>query len=240
MEEGLAMRSIATVLAGVGLVLFAVSPAGAGDDGYCPNAQSPRDLDRSVQPSLYALAGPSSFLTQTSDQEVTYAPRVGGPPMVLHRCGQHYHFPIENPQGCKGETEAKGGEAKGPPPPGSWVEVHTVFAAVVRTGQCDPETLDCCEKGPFVVRAFTARVTAGGKPAPIEPPPGRPLAEWSGSTTGPDRTPDECKPAALWSFRLGCDFTVSEGQLGRFHHVDPARPVQTGNRLSRDLTMIGP
>jgi hypothetical protein len=222
-------------------VLFALAPAGAGDGGYCPdNAQSPRNLDLKAQPSLYQLTAQSSFLTETSDETVTYAPRVGGKPMVLHRCGQHYHFPIENPQGCKDETMATAGEKKGPPPPGSRVEVHTVFAAVVRTGDCDPETLACCEKGPFVVRAFTARVTPGGKPAPIEPPPGLPLAEWSGSTTGPDTKPDECKPAALWSFRLGCDFTVSEGQLGLFHHVDPARKLQTGDRLSRDLTRVQP
>jgi hypothetical protein len=44
----------------------------------------------------------------------------------------------------------------------------------------------------------------------------------------------DCKPPAQWKFILGCDFTVSEAQLGLFKHIDQSRPLQT--RLSKDLT----
>jgi hypothetical protein len=33
---------------------------------------------------------------------------------------------------------------------------------------------------------------------------------------------------------------VSEAQVRQFHHADPARPVQAGDRVSRDLTLVGP
>ncbi len=59
-----------------------------------------------------------------------------------------------------------------------------------------------------------------------------------GSTTGLEKKFCECKAAAQWSFRLGCDFTVSQGQLGRFRGYDPARPLQPENRLSRDLALV--
>jgi hypothetical protein len=166
---------------------------------------------------------------------IEYTPRAGGNPTTLSRCGQHYHLPIEAPQGCKGEiTPGK------KPQPGNWVEIHTVYASKVGHDKCNPETLECCEAGPFVVRAFAAQVTAKGTDEPIVPPPGLPLAEWSGSTTGADKEPEQCKPAAQWSFRLGCDFTVSEAQLGHFKHADPARPVQPAARLSKDLTLVTP
>jgi hypothetical protein len=94
-------------------------------------------------------------------------------------------------------------------------------------------------KGPFLVRAFNAKVTAGGS-GPIEPPPGRPLAEWSGSTTCPDCAPGICKAAAQWSFRLGCGFELGIEQLRRFRHPHEARGLQTGYRLSHDLTLVTP
>ena len=212
-----------------------------GDGPSCSNGQSPRFLDRGARPSPYQLAADASFLARVGAGSVVYLPRPGGPPQTLHRCGQHYHFPIENPQGCRGEGAATLAAGDGAPPPGSWVEVHTVYAANAEPPpDCDPETLACCTEPPFVVRAFSAKVTARGGDRPIEPPGGLPLAEWSGSTTGPDREPGECKPAALWSFRLGCGFTVSAAQLARFRHADPARPVQSGARVSRDLTLVAP
>ena len=55
-----------------------------------------------------------------------------------------------------------------------------------------------------------------------------------------DRYPGECKPPAQWSFRLGCDFRVSEAQLQPLKHPDPARGLQPCNRLSRDLTRVMP
>jgi hypothetical protein len=130
------------------------------------------------------------------------------------------------------------------------VELHTVYASQVRQDGCDPETLECCQAGPFLVRAFAARVAAHGPDTPILPPPGLPLAEWSGSTTGADKEPEQCKPAAQWSFRLGCDFTLSEAQLHRFRHADlcpsrsavhaaeprphPRRPLGGGRAVSAD------
>jgi hypothetical protein len=147
----------------------------------------------------------------------------------------------ENTQGCPGEvrrSEKAGAVVK--PEPGDRVEIHTVYASKVRAGNCDPVTLECCEEGPFVVLAWSARVIPDRREIPIVPPTGRPLAEWSGSTTNEDQSPNECKPSAQWSFRLGCDFVVSEIQLAALKHPDPARPLQACNRLSRDLTHVVP
>lgn len=224
-------------------LLIAAAPAWAGDgDSYCPNAQSPRNVDPDASPSPYQLTGQTSFVGVVGPASAEYLPRPGGPPQTLYRCGQHYHFPIETPQGCNGEAagDPSSVAAEGAaPPPGSWAEIHTVYAAnETAPPNCDPETLACCTDPPFLVRAFSATVTAGGEPGPIVPPAGRPLAEWSGSTTGAGS--ETCKPAALWSFRLGCDFPVSEAQLKEFKHADPARPIQEGDRLSRDLTLVQP
>jgi hypothetical protein len=237
------------------LLLLAVvgAPASAAEFApACSNAQSPRDV-------VAQIDGQSgrSIVEAVDAERVIYTPRDGGESRKLSRCGQHYHFPIENHQRCAGEIAAPeelgrhatmGGDDghAGNPGPGDVVEVHTVFAARVDPNHCpsagdccDPESLDCCKEGPFVVRAFNATVTAGGEPGPIETPPGRPLAEWSGSTTGLDREPRECKPAAQWSFRLGCGFELTEGQLRAFH-PHAARGLQTGYRVSNDLTLVTP
>jgi hypothetical protein len=222
------------------LMMFALVAPAAAQVPPCSIPQSPRNVDPKASPNPYNGTYSTSIVELTKDPDVlVYKPRPGITSQALFRCGQHYHFPIETPQGCKGEMPAKA-EAGEKPKPGQWVEVHTVYAARVRSGGCDPETLDCCETPPFVVRAFSAKVTAGGVPEPIPPPTGRPLAEWSGSTTGAEKEPNECKPAAEWSFRLSCAFTVSEAQLKLFKHVDPARPVQPADRLSRDLTQVLP
>ena len=47
--------------------------------------------------------------------------------------------------------------------PGDFVEIHTAYAAKVRPKDCNPETLECCEAGPFVVLAYSAKVTSGGQ-----------------------------------------------------------------------------
>jgi hypothetical protein len=222
------------------LIAVALSLPAAAQESQCPIPQSPRSIDRQAYPSPYNGTYSTSIVAEQANPDVlAYLARPGVTSQTLLRCGQHYHFPIETPQGCPGEKPAPG-EAAEKPKPGQWIEVHTVYAAKVRPCDCDPETLDCCEAGPFVVRAFAAKVTAGGEPEPIPPPTGRPLAEWTGSTTGKENVPNECKPEAEWSFRLGCEFTVSEGQLSLFHHVDPARPLQPANRLSRNLTLVPP
>lgn len=200
----------------------------------CANPQSPRDIDPRAEPPVYDGRSVTSTIELTGPETLLYRPRGGGSEQELERCGQHFHYRIENPQGCPGEL----GPGQPKPVPGQWIEVHTVFAAEVQREGCDPETLGCCKKAPFMVRAFNARVTAGGEPGPIVPPAARPIAQWSGSTTGPEKEPRECKPAAQWSFQLGCGYTVSEAQLSLFHHSDPARPVQSGGRVSRDLTLV--
>jgi len=230
------------------LVLLAVTltisgaPLAAAEEGpTCSNPQSPRNLDPKSRPSPYFLTSTNSIVSDATSESLTYLPRSGGPAQKLMRCGQHYHFPIENHQGCRRETTSKPGAISGEEATvkrGDWVEIHTVYAAKVKSEGCDPQTLQCCEEGPFLVRAFEAQVTRGGRGGAILPPPGRPLAEWSGSTTGPEKEPSECKPAALWSFRLGCSFKVSEEQLKEFHHADPARPLQPADRVSRDLTLV--
>lgn len=223
-------------------LLIAAAPAWGGEEGpVCDNAQSPRNVDRRAHPSPYQLTSQDSFVGRVGADSIVYLPRPGGAPQTLYRCGQHYHFPIETPQGCKGEGAMNEPASHAVPPPGSRVEIHTAYAANRDAPpDCDPETLACCTDPPFLVRAFSATVTEGGEAGPIVTPDGRPLAEWSGSTTGPEQNAGECKPAALWSVRLGCGFTVSEAQLGEFKHADPPRPVQEGDRLSRDLTLVRP
>ena len=233
-----------------GLLIATAAACAGADDGYCPNAQSPRNVDPDAHPSPYQLTGPTSFVGLVADGSAVYLPRPGGPPQTLHRCGQHYHFPIENPEGCDGEMAAgdqaaaagaAGAAHPDPPPPGSRVEIHTVYAAnETAPPGCDPETLGCCTDPPFLVLAFSATVKPGDDGPAIVTPPGFPRAEWSGSTTGKEAKPGECKPAAMWSVRLGCDFTVTTAQLRQFKHADPARPVQEGDRLSRDLTLVKP
>lgn len=82
-----------------------------------------------------------------------------------------------------------------------------------------------------------ARVTADTVPGPIPVAWGPPSAEWTGSNTGPDH--GQCKTVtARWSFKMGCDLTVSLGQLSLFTHPDPARGLQPPARLSRDLNLV--
>jgi len=221
----------------LGLLLAAPPPSATPEGPTCSNPQSPRNVAPRPWPGPYNGKSPTSIVSRAALASLVYTPRAGGAPQTLRLCGQHYHVPIETPQGCS-STPARASR-DGKPRPGDWVEIHTVYAARLNPGPCNPETLDCCQEGPFVVRAFEARVTAGGGQGLIVPPPGRPLAEWTGSTTGKS-TPGECKPEAQWSFRLGCGFTVSQAQLAAFDHADPARPVQPPNRLSKDLTLVVP
>lgn len=228
--ESLAVLSVAALL-------MAADPA-AASGGFCANKQSPRDVlafDAQSGESIVELTGDPA--------KVIYSPRDGGDPQPLYRCGQHYHFPIENHQWCVGEVT---GEHRQSVRPGDVVEVHTVYASKVNrdrctgaeaAGCCDPQTLDCCLEPPFLVRAFSATVTREGGPGPIEVPAGRPLAEWSGSSTGSEKWRGECKVAAEWSFRLGCGFELSEAQLRPFTPQE-ARQLQTGPRISCDLTLV--
>jgi hypothetical protein len=167
------------VLLVVSLAVLGVSPA-AAEGPTCSNPQSPRNIDVKSRPSPYFLTSNNSIVSDATPESLIYLPRSGGPGQKLLRCGQHYHYPIENRQGCPRAVASHPGVASGEPAPGDWIEIHTVYAAKVRSGGCDPETLDCCEEGPFLVRAFEAKVTRDGQGGAIVPPFGRPLAEWSG------------------------------------------------------------
>jgi hypothetical protein len=200
----------------------------------CGNPQSPRELKSyQNQPTFSVSRSPDSGAT------VVYTRTSDNRKWTLKRCGQHYHCQVENVQPACGQHGASG--TCGAPAPGNWVEVHTVYSTKPATG-CDPETLDCCTSqatgDPVLVIGYHAHVTKEGPPLqPFPLPWGFATARWSGSTTG-TKPPVDCKPPAQWSFILGCDFTVSEAQLGLFHHIDQARPLQT--QLSKDLTREPP
>lgn len=221
------------------LLVAALTLPAAGQVTRCEIPQSPRNIDPKAVPSPYNKPpSRTSIVERIGPNSIVYQPRGGGKAQTLYLCSQHYHLPIETPQGCKGAIPPAG---QTEPAPGQYVEIHTVYAAnKERPHGCNPEKLECCVLPPLVVRGFAAKVTANGPGGPIVPPTGRPLAEWSGSATGADKVPNECKAAAQWSFRLSCDFTVSQAQLRQFTHADPARAVQPADRLSKDLTLVIP
>jgi len=216
----------------------ALLTSGCASRGTCRN-QSPRNLDRASQPPPLYGTSDKSIVGRVAPDTIEYIRRPGDSPQILRRCSQHYHYPIEDPQGCPGELPptATPGTL---PPAGQWVEIHTAYAARVAEVCVDPEGTDCCLEQPVVVRGFSAKVTEEGGDGPIVEPSGWPLFEWSGSTTGPDKVTNECKGPALWSFRLSCDLTVSVAQLRRFTRAEKARDLQTGDRLSRDLRLVKP
>jgi hypothetical protein len=222
-----ALRSAALALA-LPLCAAAQQPA-------CPNPQSPRNLDPRVH-GIYDQTTTRSIVTWTSPaQSIQYFARPGCIGQALLRCSEHYHYPVENTQGCSGELAKS---LKPEVDPGDRVEIHLAFSPRVGTG-CDRRTLNCCEGEPKVVLAYSATVRAGGNPTtPIAPPQGGQLAEWSGSATDPDNPPGECKAPAQWSFHLGCGFPITQAQLNLLGSPKPARDPQPCNRLSRDLTKV--
>jgi hypothetical protein len=243
-----------------GALLLAAMMAPGAIAAPCPRQvppfppQSPRIVNPKPWPGVYNGQPPfrqASVITdiKPAGDELTYQRE------RLYLCDQHYHVPVENPQGPQDERVILPGEQ---PHLGQWIEVHTVYAASATAEgakKCRTEFgldngLKCCEKAgpPIVVRGFSAKVTAtagnvqGGVNEPLIPPVGAPLAEWSGSNTGPDKPPGSCKPvAAQWSFLLNRDLTVGKQQLmsvlPRPHGV---RDVQSGDRLSNDLTLVAP
>lgn len=239
---------------GAALLLAAMTaPAAIADP--CPQRtppyppQSPRFVDPDPWPGVYNgtpnVRSDSAFVSQIKGPKGDEILDAG---QHLYLCDQHYHVPVENPQGPADERVILPGVQ---PQPGQWIEVHTVYAANDDAPSCRrsrglDNDLTCCEKQPVVVRGFSAKVTAtagnvqGGGTAPLIPPVGDPLAEWSGSNTGPDKRDEPCKPtAAQWSFQLNRDLTVGKGQLAVFgSKVHGARGVQTESRLSKDLTLV--
>lgn len=218
------------------LSTLAVPIRAAESPAVCSIPQSPRNINPRAVPSPYNGTSAVSIVKANNWNNIVYKPRGGGPEQTLYLCGMHYHDHPENAQGCRATPD---------------VEVHYVYASKVKPGNCDFRHLDCCLEGPFVVVAEQYHVEAPAKDAnsklgdwrkPLPGSKGMQYAEWSGSTTGPDKHPGECKPAALWSFVLFCDGTIDPPTL-RFFFGDKgqdARALQTGARISRDLTLVTP
>jgi hypothetical protein len=229
---GLAVASAVAAVAGCSMRGRPQSPT-----KECLNDQSPRRLQYySNRPSFFVERAPAS-----QGDAVFYTRRTDGRRWLLKRCGQHYHCQVENIQPtCRQESSTR---ECGEPTLNSWVEIHTLYAEKMATGNCDPEeTPGCCETeaegDPILVMAFQAKVTSGGSPLhPIPLPWGAATARWSGSTTG-TKEPRLCKPPAQWNFLLGCNFTVSQQQIRLFRHIEQARPPQY--QLSDDLTYEQP
>ena len=228
---------------GMAILLSAVVAAqGQNSPQACTIFQSPRNVNPKPWPGVYNGNPPN--------RERSLVTRVNGAATIVYndqtlvRCDQHYHVPVENTQGCDGETTGK------LPPPGEvpdvnqWVEVHTVYAPGLKPTEDCKDALDhnlqCCVGDPIVVRGFSARVRAGEGPVPVIQPDSRPLAEWTGSNTGGAACPGDCKPIqAQWSFRLDCSIRVSQGQLKALTKAHEARCPQPDDRLSHDLTLVG-
>ncbi|HEY6248572.1 MAG TPA: hypothetical protein VI685_01350 [Candidatus Angelobacter sp.] len=232
---------------GATLLLVAALAARGYSQNDCKIPQSPRNVTPKPFPGVYNGTPPVRADSLITD--IVGAATIKYQGQTLYRCDQHYHVPVENTQGCPKEKAAPKGEV---PRRGQWIEVHTVYAAVSPSvsPECPyPDKLDhsglgCCQKAPFVVRGFSAQVSSDGRSVPpgtpIIPPVGRPLAEWTGSNTGPDDVPDECKPIeAQWSFLLSCKVKISRRQLSVFPYAHKARDLQPENRLSKDLTLVG-
>jgi hypothetical protein len=229
---------LATLLIGVAFCLRGSAQPADNSGETCQN-QSPRKLEKYEA----RLEKPSVVRPGEGNTTITYTPP-GGQATTLHRCGQHYHCRIENLQPeCPGQIAKEVGTPPlcGQPPDDGWIEIHTVYSPRVRHDGCDPESLNCCLDSPVVVVAYHARVKPGAVTVPVPVQWGPPVAEWSGSNTGPDDFPGACKPVqARWSFTLGCDFKVTWGQLKAFHHPEPARGLQPQERLSSDLARFPP
>jgi hypothetical protein len=233
---GFALALAASLVCGQAIAQTA--PAAGPAAGTCCTPQSPRSLTpadwnyTSTIPAVYYQSGINS---------IKYELRPGVT-KTLYRCSQHYHCHIENVQACNKESAAPaGGESACPakPPVGSWIEVHTAYhdaPAVIPT----PEDLGSCDLKTVVVVGYHAKVTEDSVTSPIPVQFGPPAAEWSGSSTGPDKPPvPECKVAAFWHFALGCDFKLSQQELVKdFHHPEEARGLQPADRVSKDLTYI--
>lgn len=230
-------------------LLFVAAVAVRGNSQTkCDIFQSPRDINPDPFPGVYNGTPPSRPNSVVTD--IVGAATIQYQGQTLYRCDQHYHVPVENTQGCKGEkTVIPASKKEEVPPKDQWIEVHTVYAAappVVSPNCPDPNKLDtpglgCCQKEPFVVRGFSAKVALDGgnvpPGTPIIPPLGRPLAEWTGSNTGPG---EECKTIlAQWSNVLNCEIKVTQSQLSVYAHAEGARALQHGERLSHDLTLVG-
>jgi hypothetical protein len=201
----------------------------------CVN-QSPRqvvfDQNRTSPPEQgldYNFFSASPLVQRTSEEQIKYQGH------TLYRCDKHFHIPVENIQGCAEEKVDKRAPDN-PLPVGQWLEIHTVYAAVVsRTGQCESgldHDLACCTAPPFVVLGYSAKIASADAHPPHD------LVEWSGSRTGKDDSTGCRELPAQWNFQLGCDATVTRLSLQPIGKAHFAREKQSPNRVSVDLTLL--
>lgn len=250
------MRTVRSVWLGACLLLVAMGMRGAAapppaatppvSEPPCEVPQTPRNVDPMATPSPYVCTVNGSLVSVSRSQdEVSLYARPEACAVKLVRCGQHYHAPVENVQGCPGETVLMPHAGK-EPGVGQWIEVHTVYAPEVKApGTCDPESLNCCVGHPVVVLGFSAKVAAGNQDGPILTPTVGKLAEFSGSNTGRDTTVGACKPiAAYWSFRLTqprCAAPgITQAQLDKHFPkgYQEARALQAGPRISKGMVLV--
>lgn len=246
------MRLVKSVFPGVVLLLLGLSVGGAAPLPLpCPNYQSPRNVNPNAKPWPYNGRSDRSIVVSISpsQDQLQYRPRETAAEETLYRCGQHYHVPVEDVQGCTGEAEVITPPVSPPgkePAPGQWIEVHTAYSSNRPPSDCaDPESLDCCTGKTVLVLGFSAKVAEKGDNLPILTPESKRLAEWSGSSTGlkyPKESPTDCKGPAVWSYRLGCTFKVNQTQLAQRLKGGPqaARPLQGADRVSHDLYLVKP
>jgi len=216
---------LAIVLLGTAFCLRGAAQPAVKGGPTCPcTNQSPRQLGTTQHSS-------ESIVRQGPNDTVVYKARGSTTTWTLARCSQHYHPQLENLQ------------RQCTMPPNS-VEIHTAYSL---RPSCVREDTSCCTQEPVVVLAYQARVTAGGETGPVPVRWGPPWAQWSGSTTGPDKAGEpcygqlpygSCKPHAQWSFLTRCDLQVSQAQLATFRYPEAARPIQPPERLSSDLTLV--
>jgi hypothetical protein len=219
----------------VALVVLVV-PAFPQATGPCVN-QSPRqvvfDRNRTTPPAQgldYNFISASPLVQRSSEEQIQYQGH------TLYRCDKHYHVPVENIQGCSDESVNRS-TPSAPLPIDQWIEIHTVYASEVSTtGKCATgldHDLECCLKPPFVVIGSSAKVAATDSPLAYSD-----WVEWSGSTTGKDDATG-CKPVpAEWHFGLGCNVTMTPKTIEDLGKAHPARPVQSPQRVSVDLTLL--
>ncbi len=259
------MRTLGSIGLGACLLFVALSTRGAAapaakasspvTEPPCEVPQSPRIVDPEAQPSPYLCTTRDTRVHLSPEQdyvELQVRPGAGCATRLVY-CGQHYHAPVENVQGCSGETNLLPRQGK-TPPVGQWIEVHTLYAPAAKTSGCDPEKLDCCVGHPILVLGFSGQVSDRKAPArkasrttpPLRNPTTGALAEWSGSNTGGDAV--ACKPiAASWSFRLAqrsnrqcVPLGISRTELEQAFPggVQSARGLQGGERVSKDLVLV--
>ena len=149
----------------IALLLFLAR--GYAQQSPCPVPQSPRIVNTGQESGVeYNFVSTRPLITEPVAAETI---KFRG--QTLYRCDQHYHVPVETPQGIPQEQIGLPQPNGTPPRTGQWVEVHTVYAAGRSSAPACRDFLDhdlvCCTQQPVVVRGFSAKVTPSGSPSSL-------------------------------------------------------------------------